>query len=79
MHKKLSIKMFIKKKKKKNRAGKAYTYRMLLSFETPTTYKKIFTFTPGNVEQLSSDIIRFLARHYPISRAKCSGLFIVEE
>ena len=35
----LSIKMFIKRK---TRAEKAYTYRMLLSFQAMVTYQKLF-------------------------------------
>ena len=37
--------MFIKRK---TRAGKAYAYRLLLSFKTSVTYQKSsFNFTPG--------------------------------
>ena len=37
---KLSIKIFIKKKK--TEAEKVYAYQMLLSFKTSGTYKKLF-------------------------------------
>ena len=39
------VNMFIKRK---TRAGKAYSYRMLLSFRTLVTYEKLFNFTQDN-------------------------------
>ena len=55
----------------KTTTGKAYIYRMLLSFKTSVTYKKITSHqtTVPVVKQLSSDIIRFFAGHYSTSSA----------
>ena len=66
---KLSLKIFIKSK---TRAGKAYAYRMLLSFKTLVAYKKISTSrwtTVFVVKQFLSDIIQFVAGHCPMSGA----------
>ena len=66
---KLSIKMF---PKRKTRAGKVCVYRILLSFKTSVTYKKILAScrtTVSVVKQLSSDITQFFAGHFPMSGA----------
>ena len=52
--------MFIKRK---NKAGKVYTYQILLSFETSVTYKKLLTsrqILVSVMRQFSSDITRKL-------------------
>ena len=41
----MSIKIFAKIN---TRAGRTYAYRMLVSFKTLVTYKKVFNFTPNN-------------------------------
>ena len=62
---KLPTKMFIKRK---TSAGKAYTYRTLLSFKTPATYNYFLISrwaTVSVVKQLSSGVIRFFVGHCP--------------
>ena len=61
-----------KKKKKKDRGGKAYVYQMLLSFKTQVTY--IFFLTSCRiivpfVKQPSLDIARFFAECCPMAGA----------
>ena len=59
--------MFIKRK---TRAGKAYAYRMLLSFKTSLTYKKNLTSrrtTVFVVKLLLSDITRVFSGHCPMA------------
>ena len=55
----------------KTKAVKAYTYRMLLIFKTPVTYKKKLTSRWAT----SSDISRFFAGQYPISGANVQACF----
>ena len=66
---KLSIKMFIKRE---IRGGKTYVYRMVLSFKTSVTVDFFVTSrrTPVSVvEQFSSDITWFFAKHCLMSGA----------
>ena len=67
--------MFIRRE---NRAGKAYVYRMLLSFKTSVTYEIFFLnlhqTTAPVVKQFSSDTTRFFAGHCPISDANMQAL-----
>ena len=64
---KFYMEMFIYRK---TRAGNAYAYQMLLSFQTSVTYKKKLTSnqrTLSILKQLSQDITPFSAGHCPMS------------
>ena len=61
--------MFIKRK---TRAGKAYAYRMLLSFKTLLTYNFFLSSRRSNVsvvKQLLMDATQFFAGYCPMSGA----------
>ena len=56
----------------KIRAGKAYAYRMLFSFNTSVTYRKKFNFTPENCVRFEAafiDMTRVFAGYFPMSVA----------
>ena len=61
---------------------KTYAYRMLLSFKTSVTYKKIFNFTPNNFVRCEPALVghnSIFARYCPMSVANiqaCSRIAI---
>ena len=61
--------------KRKTRVGKAYPYRILLSFKTLVTYKKKFNITPDNCVRFEAT--RFFARHYPMSCANIQAWNVI--